>query len=109
MRSRRSATVSTMAAILAILLSSVGCAYRAGCAADGCAIAGELADVRIGAKHVQAGGVVLDKDSQAMSPAFAEALEEVLPAIVEQAVRAALACAGVGAVGAVVCPTPEGP
>jgi hypothetical protein len=83
-----------------LALASSGCAYRAGCAADGCGIAGELADVRIGAKYVKAGSVVLEKDSRAMSPAFAKALEEVLPAIVEQAVRAALACAGIGAVGA---------
>ena len=86
---------------LGLILSSLGCAYRAGCAADGCAIAGELMDVRIGAKYVQAGSVVLEKDSEAVSPQAAKMIEEVLPELVEAAVKAALACAGVPVAGMV--------
>jgi hypothetical protein len=99
--------------ILAVLVasSSLGCAYRAGCAADGCAIAGELADVRIGGKYVTAGSVELEKTSDAASEQFMGMIEEVLPELVSAAVRAALACAGIATVGEVLggCQIPTPP
>jgi hypothetical protein len=58
-----------------------------------------LMDIRIGYKLGAAGDVQLEQGKEAMSPAVAEALEAIIPQLVEAAVKAALASAGIGAVG----------
>ena len=80
-----------------ILLPS--CAWRWAIAEDGMCIGGELLDIRIGMKTCDAGSVSTHKEGEAVSERGAELIEKS----VEAAVRAALACAGIGAAGMRAC------
>lgn len=91
------------ATICCILLIIQGCSTQIAGDLWGAKIAlgSTIADPRISEKlaTVDAEGVQVAADKHAMSKQFAEMIEEVLPVIVEQAVRAAIISVGIGAVG----------
>jgi hypothetical protein len=94
------------ATICCTLLFVVGCSTQVATDLWGAKIAvgSTIADPRISEKlaTVDSEGVQVAADKHAMSEQFAEMIEATLPQIVEQAVRAALIGAGIGAVGSVV-------
>ena len=91
------------ATICCILLIIQGCSTQVAGDLWGAKIAvgSTIADPRISEKlaTVDAEGVQVAADKHAMSEQFAKMIETTLPLIVEQAVKAALISAGIGAVG----------
>jgi len=91
--------------VLALLLVPLlGCSLQMGITSKGAAFQGTLADVRVGWKLGEAGDVHLEQSKEPISEDFAE----VLPELVQEAVRVGLACAGLGAAASLVdaCPMP---
>ena len=90
---------------LAICLSLILCSCATQVAMDAwglkLAVGTTLADIRISEKlaTVDGDGVQISSDKDAMSRELAETLQIVLPELVEAAVKAAIASAGIGAVG----------
>jgi len=91
-----------------VLCSSLGCTHQMAISNTGFVWQSTLADIRIGYKLGVAGDAQLEQGKDAISRQAAEMIEEVLPELVEAAVKAALASAGVGAVGSLLdaCPAP---
>ena len=92
--------------LLVLALSISGCAYQMATDAWGFknSLIATAFDPRISEKQatVDDDGVQTYADKHAMSKQFAEMLEEVLPGIVEQAVKAALASYGIGAISGAI-------
>ena len=82
-----------------VLCSSLGCKSGIAVSNKGFCAQWALVDVRIGLTYCNAGDVELTHDKEASSEQFMEMAEEVVPDMVNAAVRAALACAGIGVVG----------
>ena len=78
-----------------VLCTSFDCSHQMAISNKGFAWQAHLLNLRIGYKLVTAAGVQVEQGSEAMS----EQMAEVLPVIVEKAVKAALICAGIGAAG----------
>ena len=107
--------------LLLALTLTTSCAFQTAIGQQGFVILGTLGDLRVGWKSSRAGNVEVEASKEQASEHFMEMVEEVLPEIVEGAVRAALLCAGVGAVGSAAgaltscaipeaaTPTPEAP
>ena len=81
---------------LAICLSLIACRSGFAISDKGFCADMSIIDVRIGYGFCSAGDVELTREKNAVSPEGAE----LLSTVVEKAVRAALICAGVGAVSA---------
>jgi hypothetical protein len=58
-----------------------------------------VVDVRIGLTYCKAGDVEIEHSKEAASKQFMGMVEEVLPELIDSAVKAALASAGIGALG----------
>ena len=82
-----------------ILTSSLGCMSSWAITNTGFCAHLSAFDVRIGLKYCDAGDAELEVSKEAISKQAAEMLEEVLPELIESAVRAALLASGVGAIG----------
>lgn len=80
----------------------LGCSHQLGISNTGLVWQSTLMDIRIGYKLGVAGDVQLEQGKDAISPRAAEMLEEVVPALVEAAVKAALASAGISAAGSLL-------
>lgn len=84
------------------LVLITGCKYGLAISNQGFCLQGAAVDVRIGLTYCSAGDVELEHSKEASSEQFMKAAEEVLPQMIDAAVKAALACAGISAVGGLV-------
>ena len=82
-----------------ILALSLGCTHQMAVSNKGFVWQSTLMDIRIGYKLGAAGDVQLEQGKEAISPAAAEMMEEVIPALVEAAVKAALTSTGLSVGG----------
>jgi hypothetical protein len=85
-----------------VLLSNLGCTTSVGISNQGFCGHMTAFDIRIGLKYCSAGDVEVEQSKEAMSKQTAEMLEEIIPQLVEAAVKAALASAGIGAIGDII-------